>query len=103
MTEIIAGTTPTIKYTFSTVSPADIETAILTVKKMGKIVLEKELKDATIDETEIYWTLSQEDTLEIGFGEVEVMLNWLDNNGIRGTGQKGYFKCVRNHINEVLS
>ncbi len=50
MTEIIIGTTPTITYTFKTVSPADLTKAILTIKSMGQIILEKTLADAVVEE-----------------------------------------------------
>ena len=49
MTQIIIGTTPTITYKFSIVSPADFSTAILTIKCIGQIILEKTLTDATVE------------------------------------------------------
>lgn len=103
MLNIVTGTTPTIKYSFSMVNPTDIRTAILSFKKHGEIVLEKDLSSAVIDEDTIAWTLSQTDTLSVGTGDVEVMLNWLDVNGIRGVGKKDKVNFTRNHINEVLT
>ena len=50
MTQIIIGTTPTIIYTFKVVSPADLTKAILTIKSMEQIILEKTLADATAGE-----------------------------------------------------
>ena len=36
MVKIVIGTTPTIKYTFSTVDPADFAEAIMTIKDSRK-------------------------------------------------------------------
>ena len=82
MAEIIKGTTPTLTYAFASVDVADIEVAIMTIKRGDAIKVEKDLTSATVD-TEaktISWTLSQSETLSVA-GTAEVMLNWLTEDG----------------------
>lgn len=102
MYEIVAGTTPTITYSFSKVKPSDITSAVLTAKMRDVIVLEKALATATVTETAISWTLTQEETLALGIGAVEIMLNWLDANGKRGVGKTATVRVTHNHIREVM-
>ena len=101
MTEIVIGTTPTITYTFTDINTSEIDTAIFTIKKQSNIVLEKDLTTATIKDYSISWTLSQEDTLSIGAGNAELLLNWVAN-GTRGVSRKEFVTFTRNHKNEVL-
>ena len=103
MQEIVAGTTPIITYTFTQVRPSDITSAVLTVKRRGSIVLEKSLQTATVTDASISWTLTQSETLAIGIGDAEVMLNWLDANGVRGVGKTTTVRIVPNHISEVMT
>ena len=102
MQEIVSGTTPTITYTFSQVRPSDIESAVLTAKRRGVIVLAKDLEAATVTEESISWTLTQAETLALGIGSVEIMLNWLDANGKRGVGKTVTVSVTPNHIREVM-
>ena len=103
MPDIVIGTTPTIKYTFHSVEPSDIVSAFLTFKQSGRVLLIKSLTDAEVGGDYISWRLSQEDTLTLGIGDVEIVLNWLTNSDIRGVGNKVRCKCVQNHISEVIS
>ena len=103
MKEIVAGTTPTIEYTFRSVVPSDITTALLTFKKDGIIILRKDLADAEVLENKMFFLLSQADTLKLGTGNVEIMLNWVDTNGIRGVGNTEIVKVLPNHKNEVMT
>ena len=102
MNEIVSGTTPTITYTFNQVRPSEITSAVLTAKRRGVIVLEKNLAAATVTEESISWTLTQEETLALGIGAVEIMLNWLDANGKRGVGKTATVNVTPNHIREVM-
>ena len=102
MTQIIIGTTPTITYTFKTVSPADLTKAILTIKCAGQIILEKNLADAVVGENSLSWTLTQQETLDIGTRSGKMMLNWLTASGTRGASAETPITGVTNHKKEVI-
>jgi hypothetical protein len=102
MNNIIIGTTPTITYTFKTVSPADMTKAILTIKCMGQIILEKTLADATVGEDSLSWTLTQQETLALGTRSCKMMLNWLTYAGTRGASAETAIIGVTNHKREVI-
>lgn len=102
MAAIIVGTTPTIKYTFSSIDPENIVAAYLTIKKGSGIVLEKNLSDAVLDETGIMWALTQSDTLAVGTGDAKVMLNWLLTDGTRGASAEKEIRFAGNHKPEVI-
>ena len=102
MTQIIIGTTPTITYTFKTVSPADLTKAILTIKCAGQVTLEKTLADATVGEDTLSWTLTQQETLNIGTRSGKMMLNWLTHSGKRGASEETTIAGIQNHVKEVI-
>ena len=102
MTQIIIGTTPTITYTFRVVSPADLSKAILTIKIAGSVILEKTLADAVVGENSLSWTLTQQETLDIGTRSGKMMLNWLTNSGTRGASAETVIAGVTNHKREVI-
>ena len=104
MAEIIKGTTPTLTYAFASVDVADIEVAIMTIKRGDAIKVEKDLTSATVD-TEaktISWTLSQSETLSVA-GTAEVMLNWLTEDGTRGASNPTQVRFLPNHKEEVIN
>lgn len=105
MVKIIIGTTPTIKYTFSVVDPADFAEAIMTIKDSRKQEkLRKTLDTATVGTDSIEWTLTQEETLSLGTGSaLSIMLNWLTNSGVRGASAEEPVITVNNHIREVIT
>lgn len=106
MIKIVIGTTPTIKYTFSVVDPADFAEAILTIKDSRKQEkLRLTLDDGAVVGTDyIEWTLTQEETLSLGTGStLSMMLNWLTNSGVRGASAEETVMTVNNHIREVMS
>lgn len=102
MNKIVVGTTPTIKYVFSKVNVNDINIAILTISRYNQVLITKTLDDATVGEDFISFILTQQETLDIGVGEAEIMLNWVDNSGVRGTGKTAQVKFLDNDIKEVL-
>lgn len=102
MINIIIGTTPTITYTFSLVTPADFASAILTIKRNNNIVVRKELSDAEVGETSVSWTLTQAETLLLGPGQSKMMCNWIKRDGIRGASPEVEIHGVANHISEVI-
>ena len=62
---MIRGTTPTIRFTFNIIDPAQVTAAYLTILQGNKDVVEKDLSAATVGESFIEWTLSQENTLAL--------------------------------------
>lgn len=103
MAQIIRGTTPTIEFTFSHISVADITTAILTIKQNGSIAIEKEISDATVGETSLSWELTQSECLGLNYGRSTVMINWLLQDGTRGASNEYSVEVVQNHIPEVIT
>lgn len=102
MQKIVVGTTPKIRWHFSKNNVSDIVTATMTIKRYGTNVVEKDIESATINGNEIIYSLSQDETLGIGVGICEIMLNWVTNNGVRGTSDIARIEFTKNHINEVL-
>lgn len=102
MATIVKGTTPTIKYTFRIVDPAEFVKAYITIKQNGKIILEKNLRDAETGEGYISWTLTQEETLGITKGKITARLNWKTADGTRGTSSREIILIEDNEKNEVI-
>lgn len=99
---IIAGTTPTVTYTFEMINPSNIRTAILTVRRDGEIIVRKTLEQATVAAKTISWVLTQADTLAIGTSTAKMMLNWVTQDGVRGASNELSIKGDDNHIDEVI-
>lgn len=90
MESIVKGTTPTIKWAFSTVDVSTIISAYLIVRNKKTVVMEKSLTDATVDTTakSISWTLTQAETLSLKeFQEYGLFCSWLLADGTRGEGK----------------
>ena len=86
MGEIIRGSTPVIKFTFSNVNPANISKAQLTIKDMDKNVIVTDTQANMTTGTDfVSWTLTQTQTLALPVDEdVAVMCDWLLTDGTRG-------------------
>lgn len=102
MNRIIIGTTPTITYTFKIVPVSSIVKAVLTVKERGANIMEKDLSDATVGEDTLSWTLTQEETLQLGTKTATMMLNWKTEDGTRGASEEVFIQGSPNHIREVI-
>ena len=102
MTKIIIGTTPTITYKFKVVDVSEITVAILTIKERGVNIIELNLSDATIGEDSLSWTLTQEETLQLGAKTATMMLNWKTEDGTRGASEQVFVTGGDNHIREVI-
>ena len=102
MTKIIIGTTPTITYKFKVVDVSEITVAILTIKERGTNIIELNLSDATVGEDSLSWTLTQEETLQLGAKTATMMLNWKTEDGTRGASEEVLVTGVNNHIREVI-
>lgn len=101
MAKIIRGTTPTLKYTFSTISVADITAAYLTIKQAGEVIIEKNISTATIGDFDISWTLTQAETLML-VDNITVMCNWLLSDGTRGATARTKIAIEVNDKEEVI-
>lgn len=102
MLSIIRGTTPTIEYTFNTVNVGDIVTAYLTIMQRGRMIIEKNLSQATIGEKSLSYSLSQEETLSLAIGKANVMHNFVLGDGTRGASDNNSVEILLNHVNEVI-
>lgn len=98
---IIKGTTPTITYTFDIIRVSDIRTAVLTIKRSGAIMIERDLTTASIGVDKLSWTLTQAETLTID-GNASVMLNWVTADGTRGASAETSVRFAPNHKEEVI-
>lgn len=65
MIGIMQSTTPTVRFTFKIVNVPEIVEAYLTIKQDGKMICEKDLNEATIEEKALAWVLTQEETLKV--------------------------------------
>ncbi len=99
--DIIACTTPTIKYRFKKVDPAHITEAYLSIKKNDTVITERDLSTATIEDNMISWTLTQEETIEFD-KSISCQLNWLTDSGTRGASKKARIEISENLKNEVI-
>lgn len=102
MIKIILGTTPTITYKFKVVDVSDITVAILTIKERGTILIELTKSDATVGEDSLSWTLTQEETLQLGTKTATMMLNWKTQDGTRGASEEVCITGAPNHIRKVI-
>lgn len=100
MIEIIKGTTPTIKYTYTNINPSTFTVALLTVKRNNTVLVERDLTTATIDGMTIAWTLTQAETLSVD-GKAEIMCNFV-SAGIRGASKRTAVEFTTNHKEKVL-
>lgn len=103
MINIIRGTTPTVKYTFSVVDVHDITAAYLTIEQCGSLIVDKGIDSGTISGNAIYWRLEQEDTLAASCGNAKMMLNWLLSDGTRGASNELGVVFKENQKDEVIN
>ena len=103
MTELVKGTTPTIRYNFSSVTVSDIVVALLKITQAKGVQVVKDLEDATVGNKYLEWVLTQEETLSLKEGNYALItLDWLLDNGTRGFGKQSVVKVVPSGTNEVL-
>lgn len=100
---IITGTTPSIRWVLEEVDPTDINTAYMTIKQNGQIVIEKTLSEASVGDNYLLWTLSQEETLSLTAKQYAyIMCNWKNISRIRGASPTLKVMVVDNHKPEVI-
>lgn len=99
---IIRYTTPTLKFTFSEINVADISTAFLILKQNDRTVLERGMDSATIAESSLSWTLTQEETGSLCKTETTIVCDWKLNDGTRGRSRVKTEKVINSGKNEVI-
>lgn len=103
MGSIIRGTTPTIKFSFRQIDPADIFTAFLVVKQLGAVKIRLPLEAAARDESSLSWMLTQEQTLSLSPGrEVTIVCDWKLHNGVRGRSEEAVYSTEEPGVKEVI-
>ena len=102
MYTIIRGTTPTIVYTFDTVSVLDISVAYLTISNKCNVCIEKSISEAIIGDNSVSWVLTQEETLGMDADTMTAMVNWKLIDGTRGVSPKVQFVVAKNSKEEVI-
>ena len=94
---IFRGTTPIIQYAFKTMLTSQIQTAYMTVKQGGGLIVELSLAEAEVGEKTLSWTLTQEDTLKLrdSIEPVEIQLRYKLSDGTACDTEISYFKVGR--------
>lgn len=83
--EIIRGTTPTLIFTFSQITPDNLAVAYLLIKQGNSTIIEKELSDGIIEDGALSFTLAQEDTLKLSTScNAQIVLDWKTTGNVRG-------------------
>lgn len=101
--EIIRGTTPTMIFTFDTISVDDITVAYLLIKQSNNTVIEKTLENSTIFEGKLMFTFTQAETLSLAAGTpASVVLDWKTTAGIRGRSNIYRFDVKQAGVDEVI-
>jgi hypothetical protein len=106
---ITIGTTPTIIFNnFQVVRVGEIKEAVLTIKQGGmysrSVMIKRDLTTAEVTDTEIAWTLTQEETLGLDpKAQASVCMNFLTNTGLRGTSKVVNCYIDDNPLKEVMS
>lgn len=100
---IIRGTTPTVRFTFGSVNPAQITDAYLVLKQQGQEVIRVEMEDAIVGEHTLSWVLTQEQTLALTAGkDTTIVCDWLLSTGVRGRSEEAVYKTGEPGIADVL-
>ena len=99
---IVSGTTPTFVLTFpETVDLLDATDIFVTFSRVSTVVT-KHTPEIQNDSHSITVALSQEETLRLGFGVVEIQANWLFGDGLRAASDIVTYKFDRQLLTGVL-
>lgn len=104
MAAIIRMTTPTIQYSFSSVSVSDLVAAVLSIEMGGTVVIQKDLSEAVADteNNKLSWRLSQEETKTLTSSNVSIQCNWITAAGLRGATDSTYVVVIDNKYEEIM-
>ena len=106
---ITIGTTPTIIFNnFQVVRVGEIKEAVLTIKQGGmysrSVMIKRDLSTAEVTDSEIAWTLTQEETLGLDpKAQAQVCMNFLTASGLRGTSKVVNCYVEDNPLKEVMT
>ena len=106
---ITIGTTPTIIFNnFQIVKVGEIKEAVLTIKQGGmysrSVLIKRDLSTAEVTDSEIAWTLTQEETLGLDpKAQASVCMHFLTTTGLRGTSKSVNCYIEDNPLKEVMS
>ena len=99
---IIRGTTPTFKYTFKQINPAQLVSAYLTIMCRDRVMIEKDLSTATVGDKFLSWKLSQDETLSLFGHDAFSQLNWKLPDGTRGASLQAKLTVANNEKEVVI-
>lgn len=99
---IIRGTTPTVIFTFDTVSVSNITAAYLVIKQGDDVVIKKDISAATVGE-DIRWTLTQQETLSLKRKpNATIYCDWKLRDGTRGRSRTQTEPIMDSGVDEVI-
>lgn len=102
--ELVRGETPTYIVDFSVceINTTDVQRAVLVIRQYG---IERDLRDGIIidnDKNEISYHFSQQDTLDLCVGDIQIQLDVVTNDGERCVASVGVVKVLDTLIDEVI-
>ena len=99
---IVRGTTPTFRLTLPSTVNFDMVRAVYVTFCRNDVVITKEIDSAVIERNVIIVSLTQEETLKLGVGTVEIQVNWITARGIRTASSIATYEFTRQLLLEVL-
>lgn len=90
---IVQGSNIPIVITFSD-DPTAIKDISIVLVKNGKILKQWTKDMLTIDQNEIYCSLTQEETMVFPIGHCEIKLKWLDQDGMTEFSETYYDQVI---------
>lgn len=99
---IPAGTTPTFVLTFEDVDLTEAAHIYATFRGGSGETITKENDDLTITETTISVYLSQEETLMLSRGSMDIQVNWTYPDGSRAASEIARYALTRNLLPKVI-
>lgn len=101
--ELARLTTPAFMYRPCATEIQDISEAFLIIKQYDKVIIEKSLTDAYVDENYIVWELDQVDTQKLDIKNVaKVKIDYITLNGERYTTHEKTYKIIDSGKQEVI-
>lgn len=101
---IVRGTTPTIEYSFSTIEIAEIGKAVLTIKQLDEIVIERDLESSEVIDDKLTWSLTQEESLRLHPKvQATLYLDYVLANGRRASAKTKVIEVANTGQNEVIA
>lgn len=99
---IVRGTTPTFRLTLPETVNLDMVRAVYVTFCRNNVAVTKEIDNTVIERNVIVVSLTQEETLKLGAGTVEIQVNWISAIGIRTASSIAEYEFTRQLLPEVL-